>query len=98
MVPPNALSCNRSECAVAFDYIQSKKHNERFDPGRELSWKGSTGHWRGSTSQHPEKNLRNDGEPDVDCYTKTLNHRKTQENNLPKIKRIRKPEYSKIRL
>jgi len=34
--------------------------------------------------------VRNDGEPGVDCYTKTLNHRnilrKTQENNLLKTK------------
>ena len=41
-----------------------------------LSWKGSTGHSRGPTSQHSEKNLRNDGEPDVDGYTETQKYRK----------------------
>jgi len=47
-----------------------------FDPGRKVSLKGSNGHCRGPISQHSEKTLRNDGEPDVGCYTKTLNHRK----------------------
>ena len=30
---------------------------KRFEPGRKLSWRGPTGHCRGTTSQHLEKKL-----------------------------------------
>ena len=89
-VPPNAPRRNGPECAAAFDYIQSIKSGV------------TKGLIQGPTSQHSETNLRNDGEPDLDCYTKTLNHRKVlrkkQKNNLLKTERILKPKCSRIRL
>jgi len=62
--------------------------------------RGPPGHCSRPTSQHLGKNLRNDGEPAVDGYTKTQNHRKilrkTQKNNLLKTKRIQKRKYRRI--
>jgi len=67
----NALRRNLPEWAAAFDYIQSVKSSV---PNGLIQ--GRTVAEMGPTSQQLETKLKNDGEPDVDCYAKTLNHRK----------------------
>ena len=73
-MPPNALRRNGSECAAAFDYLQSLKIGitKGLIQVDNLAERGPLA----TVGGPPEKNLRNGGEPDVDCYTKTPNHRK----------------------
>ena len=68
--------------------------------GGKRNWKAPTGHCKGTTSQHLEKNLRNDGESGWGgmATLKPLNHPKIlrkirRDNNLLKTKRILKPKY-----
>jgi len=68
---PNALCRNGSGCAAALDYIQSIKSDvtKGLIQIGFLAEIGPLATVGGPTSQHSEKNLRNNGEPDVDCYT-----------------------------
>jgi len=59
----------------------------------KLSWKGTSGHCRGPTSQHSEKNWEMIVNPNVVGYTKTLNNqnklRKTQKTTYWKPKEFK---------
>jgi len=78
-VPPNALRSNGPEWAASFDYIQSIKSSvtKGLIQVGNLAERSPLATAGGPlANMHSEPNWRNNGEPDVDCYTKTPNHRK----------------------